>query len=281
MNDLFSVIIVTYNNSRFLRGCIDSVLKQDYPNMEIIIADDHSEEFNCREFESYCLENRAANVSRVLVYQNERNLGTVRNINRALEQAEGQYFKVFAGDDELADKKSLTNAVHALLQSPDGIITSDVIKCDPEMNVLGIYSNRLLSRLNTMSPEECFAWLCVHNDIVDGGVFFTRGFLDRFGPFDESYILLEDWPMWLKVFQEGARIRYSGFPAIKYRTNVGFGTSVNPVYLADKKLVLEKVIIPSRKELGFRNYIKARLSFMLINSILIRRIYGMIFRRSR
>ena len=39
---LVSVAIITYNQKQFLQECIDSVLAQDYPNFEIVVADDGS-----------------------------------------------------------------------------------------------------------------------------------------------------------------------------------------------------------------------------------------------
>lgn len=52
---LVSVCIITYNQKKFLRECIESVLAQDYPNIEIIVGDDASTDGTqemLREFET-------------------------------------------------------------------------------------------------------------------------------------------------------------------------------------------------------------------------------------
>ena len=41
-NDLVSVTVVTYNSGRFIRRCLESVLAQDYPNLEIVVIDNAS-----------------------------------------------------------------------------------------------------------------------------------------------------------------------------------------------------------------------------------------------
>ena len=53
MTELFSVIILVYNNSVYLTECIDSILMQTYPNIELIIADDHSLSFDEEYFKDY------------------------------------------------------------------------------------------------------------------------------------------------------------------------------------------------------------------------------------
>jgi glycosyltransferase involved in cell wall biosynthesis len=41
-NDLVSVTLVTYNSGRFIRRCLESVLAQNYPNLEIVVIDNAS-----------------------------------------------------------------------------------------------------------------------------------------------------------------------------------------------------------------------------------------------
>ena len=41
-NDLVSVTLITYNSGRFIRRCLESVLAQDYPNLEIVVIDNAS-----------------------------------------------------------------------------------------------------------------------------------------------------------------------------------------------------------------------------------------------
>lgn len=279
MDELFTVVILSYKNSQYLEGCLNSILRQAYPNIEIIIADDCSREFDADKFKTFCEKNSRDNIKNVCIIQNETNLGTVKNVNKAIRYSNGAFFKLIGADDELADANSLVEAAKYLKSSLHGIITSDVIKCDSEMKTLGMYSNRLQKYLNEMTAKECFVRLCIHNDIVAGGVFFTKNFIDTYGYFDERYKLLEDWPMWLRVTRAGAKIIYCPFNAIKYRSNVGYGTSVNQIYMRDKKDVFANEIEDYKKEIGALNYLKAKLMFAFINSLTVRKAYGMIKRR--
>ena len=48
-----SVLIVNYNNSKYIKKCINSVLNQNYPNVEIIFLDDESNDSSLNEIKSF------------------------------------------------------------------------------------------------------------------------------------------------------------------------------------------------------------------------------------
>ena len=280
MNEVFSVIVLLYNNSEFLAGCLDSILEQDYPAVEIVVVDDGSRSFDKDGIEAYIREHKRENITNVLVYQNECNFGTVKSANGAIKKASGKYIKLLAGDDTLYDCETLSHAAAALRVCPCGIISGDVMKCDKVLNPIGRYHKDLVLELNSLSPIDVFRRLCIHNDIVAGGVFFDAAFFERYGMFDESYRLLEDWPTWMTATQKGCRIFYTPFYAVRYRTHNGIGTSTNPVYLADRKHLFLHIIVPARKSIGPIWFLMATVSFLIINSIIVRKIYGFLFRRN-
>ena len=281
MADTFSIVVLLYNNNEFLNECLDSIFVQDYPKVEIIVVDDGSKSYDRKSIVSYLESNKKANLVNYVVYQNEKNYGTVRSANRAIRKASGNYIKLLAADDALYDGCSLTYAAKALQKSPSGIITGDVMKCDENLKPITKYRNYLPEALNDLEPLDVFRRLCVHNDIVAGGVFFSKHFFDSYGYFDESYRLIEDWPTWLKATQQGCRFLYSPFFAIRYRSNGGIGTSNNPIYMADKKRAFDTIIIPAKKDIGMRWYFKAKLSFLMINSPFVRKVYGFVFRKGK
>lgn len=278
-NDLFSVVILAYRNEQYLRCALDSILAQTYPSIEIIVADDGSPQFDLRGIEAYLAARSGPNILRTLVYQNPENLGTVQNINRAMAHGKGQYIKLLAADDALFDETVLEKARRELDGSESGIITSRVMRCGAKLEPIAPLRDGFAKQLPEKSARQVWRDLCVHNEVVAAGVFFTRNFWVRYGPFDERYRLLEDWPTWLRVTRQGVRIGYGDFFSAKYRGNAGSATSVNPAYLADKRKTFEQEIRPYRKELGTARYLRAWLTLRLRDSILVRKIYGLLFRR--
>lgn len=208
LNDLFSVIILSYNNYSFLQTCIDSVLMQAYKRIELIVVDDKSQEFDIKSVNSYISERKDSNLINFVVYQNPVNYGTVKSINCALKKVKGKYVKLLAADDALFNKEVLVQAGKALQNSKNGIITSDMMKCNSALTPISIYHKPFQKKINQFTSQEYFRRLCMRNGIVAGGVFFNAEFFEKFGFFDERYRLLEDWPTWLRLAKKGIRIEY-------------------------------------------------------------------------
>ena len=91
---LISVIVTSYNYLHFIATAIDSARNQTYPNIEIVVVD------NCSTDGSVpALRARYASDPRVKIFQNERNLGEIRNSNRGFEHTTGEYVLWLSADD--------------------------------------------------------------------------------------------------------------------------------------------------------------------------------------
>lgn len=90
-----SVFLCTYNHSFFIEDAIDSILIQNYPNIEIVIGDDYSQD-NTREIILKYVEKYPEKFKLIF---NEENLGVTRNCNNILKQCSGEYIAFFSGDD--------------------------------------------------------------------------------------------------------------------------------------------------------------------------------------
>lgn len=91
---LVSVLMGVYNAAKTVKASIDSILGQDYRNIEFIICDDGSSDSTVEIVESY-----AAMDARIVFLKNERNRGLAYTLNRCGEAAKGTYFARMDGDD--------------------------------------------------------------------------------------------------------------------------------------------------------------------------------------
>jgi teichuronic acid biosynthesis glycosyltransferase TuaG len=93
-NNLVSIITPSYNSKNFIKETIDSVLAQTYPNWEMIIVDDKSND----ESVTY-IENLIKNETRIKLLPLNENVGAAMARNKALAIAKGKYIAFLDSDD--------------------------------------------------------------------------------------------------------------------------------------------------------------------------------------
>ncbi|WP_303133850.1 glycosyltransferase [uncultured Clostridium sp.] len=210
---LFSIAIVSYNQRDLIEDCIDSILEQTYENIELIVCDDCSYDFNIEEVKAYIEKNKKQNISNVIVYKQKKNVGTSANCQKAMELANGDYFKLQAGDDMLYEAETLEKIAKLFDKNPYNVIIGRAQACTHEGQKVEAYyppyDNFLRAQVATsyelfemMSTRPWGAFVCAP------AVFWRLSFLKKFGGFDLSYKYTEDWPLWLKICSEGYDITY-------------------------------------------------------------------------
>jgi glycosyltransferase involved in cell wall biosynthesis len=93
---LVSIIIPTYNRPELLRRAIKSALDQTYPNIEVIVVDDHSDND---------LEQLQKEFPTVRFFRNNKNIGGCYSRNRGIEESAGEFINLLDDDDELMSEK--------------------------------------------------------------------------------------------------------------------------------------------------------------------------------
>ena len=103
------MLIPTYNYVRYLPEAIESVLEQDWRDLELLISDDCSTDGSGEVIAQY-----AAKDSRIRFQIHPTNLGMVQNWNWCLSEARGEYIKFLFGDDKLACPQALGKLLQLL-----------------------------------------------------------------------------------------------------------------------------------------------------------------------
>jgi GT2 family glycosyltransferase len=103
-NDLVSVTIVTYNSGRFIKRCLESVLDQKYPNLEVVIVDNASTDGTTDILEQF--------QDRCRIYYNDTNLGFAAAQNQAISLSTGEWVLTLNPDVLL-----LKNFIQALVDA--------------------------------------------------------------------------------------------------------------------------------------------------------------------
>ena len=94
--DKISIIIPIYNAEKYLKECLDSLIKQEYGNVEIILVNDGSKDSSKEICMQYLTDKR-------IVYVEQINGGVSKARNLGLSKATGEYIAFIDSDDMLVD----------------------------------------------------------------------------------------------------------------------------------------------------------------------------------
>lgn len=154
-----SVIIPTYNNVELFKGALQSVLSQDYQEIEILVSDDSSEN-GIREI---C---NNSNDDRIRYIRNSPSLGAVINWNQGLKKATGEIVILLHHDERLPQGDYLKTIVE-LMEKTD-VVVSNICVCSGDRQRKDWVSPRLkkimlsvpvsLFFINYIGPCACVAF---------------------------------------------------------------------------------------------------------------------------
>lgn len=251
---LFSVILLHYNQQKFLHTSLGSIFEQDYPNIELIFADDASSALDVQGLDTYIRKNKGENIKNVIIQVNQDNQGTVKTVNQAVKAARGEYVLFFAADDSLYDRQTLSHYAAAFSELPSDqyIVSSQCHMMDESLSeLLSPFVNEPLAySLNMSSAEEQYKKLATSCLYAIGSTAFRSEIWKKFGYFDEQYKIIEDWSFFLHMTRNGVKIMYYDFIGLKHRDGgvSHFNQSGIPPhvieYRNDSLTIQEKEILP-------------------------------------
>src|SRR3990170_1745107 len=93
---LVSIVVPAYNHEAYVVECLESVLAQDYPNIEFIVINDGSTDSTGQRIEEFLKKNGER-----FRYVSKPNEGLIKTLNLGITLASGKYFCEIASDDIL------------------------------------------------------------------------------------------------------------------------------------------------------------------------------------
>ena len=176
---LVSVVTAVFNGKHYITGCIESVLQQDYPNVEHIIIDGGSTDGTLDVLRDY--------TDRVAYWHSERDRGVYDAWNKALQIARGEWICFLGADDEF-----LPGAISAYMQlaarRPDAEYLSS-----RERWVHSNGSERIKGA--AWSWRRFRRWNCASHV----GSMHRRTLFDRLGTYDLSFGSVADYELLLRA----------------------------------------------------------------------------------
>ena len=135
MSKKVSVIIPNYNNSQYIKECIESVINQNYSNIEIIIVDDGSIDDSINIIESIM---KKVNFDIKFIKQVNQNAAVARN--RGISESNGYYLYFLDSDDKIFSESTISHMIEKISDSE--LLIGNYEKIDEYNNVLDYYDNK-------------------------------------------------------------------------------------------------------------------------------------------
>jgi len=222
-----SVIIVTYNNEKTIKKCIDAILKYS-PGAEVIIVDNASEDRTCEIVGKF---------RQVILIESTTNLGFAKANNLGIKKANGSFFVFLNPDAYLTNQGDLEKLRDALIENSDyGLIGPRLISLDGKVQK----SVRRLPTawkafqeyiLGTESAYDFYQPKCTHlcevESVTGACMIVHENLFKKLKGFDEKYFLyFEDLELCKSVKNKGFKVGY--LPEVKIQHLVGVSGNKQP-----------------------------------------------------
>ena len=188
-----SVIVPTYNGSKYLAAALNSVVVQQDRELECVVIDDGSTDDTLAIVKSF------QDQLNIKLVTKARAGNWVANTNHALEIATGKY-ACFLHQDDLWLEGRLNQLKKAIAAYPQATLyLHDSVFIDEQGKPLGLWSCPLTSKRRIISNQEMLEKLLVQNFVaIPAPVFKRTAAIDVGGLSDELWYTA-DWDFWLKL----------------------------------------------------------------------------------
>lgn len=182
-----SIVIPNYNSGPVLERAIRSILDQDYPHVQVIVADSASHDISRQIIERF-----RPSLDTVI---SEKDEGQADGLNKGFAHARGELRGWLCADDEL-----LPGALRHVASAFEECSDADV--------VIGCCERVFPDGSTSITPARADTWdmIGVQNVVDQPSVFWRATLHRRLGALDTSYQLAFDWDFWCRMRDAGAKL---------------------------------------------------------------------------
>lgn len=230
-----TIYILVYNNAEELPATIESVMKQTYMDAEVILSDDGSQNYDVSILEQYAADLRKK-YGQVRINLNEKNVGTVKHLNRVLKMAEGKYLLSCSSGDTFAREDTIEKIVRTFEQKKTLLLTTRRLDVMPEKKK--IRPSMLTGMLLKFAPGILLDYMIKKKNVISGCcTFYQKELFEHYGYFDERYHLVEDYPYYVMLLQKKVQFGWSNMVSIHHRIGGVSTGRVHPSIYKDIELM--------------------------------------------
>lgn len=226
---IISILSTFYNDKKMLKIMMDSVLKQDYPNIEHVITDGGSTDGSVELIKEY--EKKYAECGKKLVWKSERDNGLYDGNNKAAALSSGDY--IVFGTDPYYSSHSVSE------------IAAEIQKGDYDYVYGGMIfqkDGKIIRQWSGKPGNWKLGWIAATPTL-----FMKKSIWEKYGPFDEKYRSAGDYKLQILMFSD-SKLRSSALckPMVVYfagGTSNG-GIKANLFSIQECQAILKECNVP-------------------------------------
>lgn len=228
---LVSFVIPCYKLAHYLRPCLDSLLGQTYRNLELLIMDDCSPDDTPAVAASY-------SDARVRYFRNDPNLGHLRNYNKGIGLARGDYIWLVSADDCLRSKDAVGRFVALMEQDPRlAYVFCSAMGLGENGDETGVVEwARPFTKDVVLEGRRFLATLAEGNCVSAPSVMVRRRCYEAAGNFPLDLPHAGDWYLWC-AFAFCGEVGYLNEPMVCYRIH---GSNMSSTLIAGMRHVVRE-----------------------------------------
>ena len=252
-----SVIVNFHNGEKYLKKCLDSIINQNYKNIEIILWDNGSNDGSSNVIKIFKDE-------RIKYIFNKKKIPLYKARNEAIKSSNGEFI-AFLDSDDWWEKDYLSSREKFFSNTEFDFFYSNSKFFYEKINKFKIYKNYKL-------PEgNIFNNLSRDYFIIISGVIFRRGIFTKYGLFNESYNIIGDYEFLMKISQF-CKAHSLNLPLLNYRVHENnFSKLHSKMFYEEFKDWFNKNIIEDKNKSYLNNlkYYYTRLSYLEISNLIL------------
>ncbi len=173
---LVSIVLCTYNGNFFIDDQLQSILRQTYNNIEIIISDDVSTDGTYEKLEKFAQKD-----SRIRLFRNITNLGYNKNFSKACSLANGNYIAI-ADQDDVWEASKIELLLPALINENNVVLVHCLSANFENINKPSLKNFRFMKAFSGNDIRQLF----MRNPISGHSMLLKRELLNVALPFPEA-----------------------------------------------------------------------------------------------
>ncbi len=205
------ILLATYNGEKYIKEQIDSILNQTYADFNLIISDDASTDDTVKLLEEYANKDK-----RIILYKQEKNIGSTNNFEFLLTKVENNYY-MLSDQDDVWEKEKVEKSIKTIINTNADLVFSDLSVVDENLKTINESFCKLKGIYKKIKKDKNYSALYLNNYVTGCTIISKKKFIKEILPLPKNKkYLIHDYWISIVISQKG-KLEFIDEKLVKYR----------------------------------------------------------------